>query len=372
MFLGAGASKAFKYPLTKEILKLIIIEIRQNSLFTDDDIDAEHAKLYRQLLKELIINLSPGLKLIFDGDAPIDEELLPLVTDLLSQAEHLKNTEHALADFNYDVKNPLLGSMNSINERWSLGNVITLFEWAIIKVINKSGNKRKSNLNAFIEWVRRTNQTTKAHISIITSNYDFSVEWNLLEDGEGEFTHELIDYGFNWRDVGDGEVYLRPKTPLFSIFKLHGSIDWLKCARCGFIYINPTIDIYDLAFSNQKSDANTCHCNYWPLAPVLVTPSYSRVVNDTNLAQVWRNSVELLRTADEWIIVGYSLPGEDLDIKALFLRALKGRPKPPVIKVIQQSTRSKAKYDYFFGERSYEFIEGGFEQYDFGNIDVGS
>ncbi|MBK7123868.1 MAG: hypothetical protein IPH68_14415 [Chitinophagaceae bacterium] len=61
---------------------------------------------------------------------------------------------------------------------------------------------------------------------------------------------------------------------------------------------------------------------------MLVTPSFSRTVKDTNLSQVWRNTLELLRTADEWVITGYSLPGEDLDIKSLFIRALKGRVNP--------------------------------------------
>ena len=179
-----------------------------------------------------------------------------------------------------------------------------------------------------------------------------------------------MDYGFNWRDISDGKVYLRPENPLFRVFKLHGSTDWLKCARCGFIYINPTADIYDLAFSNKKIDANMCHCGYWPLSPVLITPSFSRTVKDTNLSQVWRNTLELLRTADEWIITGYSLPGEDLDIKSLFIRALKGRSSPPVIKVIQQTRNSEVKYDCFFGENNYEFKDGGFEHYNFSEIKI--
>ena len=372
MFLGAGASKAFNYPVTKEILKIIINDIRSAELFSDADINPGQAELYRLLVKELIINLSPGLRGIFEKNDPVNEDKLPLITDLLSQAEHLYNNEHALADFNFDIKNALLGKINTLNERWNLKDVITLLEWSIIKAINKDGNTRETKLNKFINWVRHTNKSEDAFISIITSNYDYSVEWNLLEYGEGNDAHNLIDYGFNWRDVAedDGKVYLRPAKPLFRVFKLHGSTDWLKCARCGFIYINPTVDIYDLAFSNERKNANMCHCGYWPLSPVLVTPSFSRTVKDTNLSQVWRNTLELLRTADEWIITGYSLPGEDLDIKSLFIRALKGRRKPPIIKVIQQSRNSETKYDYFFGAGNYEFKEGGFEHYDFNNISI--
>lgn len=371
MFLGAGASKAFNYPVTREILNLIIEDIISGILFTDDDVNDRQAALYRILVKELIISLSPGLRPAFENGKTDEQNKLPLITELLSQAEHLNNNEHTLADFNFDIKNPLLGGIDTLNERWNLKDVITLLEWAIIKAINKEGNKTKTKLDRFISWVRQTNVSENAYISIITSNYDYAVEWNLLEYGEGYDAHKLIDYGFNWRDVGDGKVYLRPANPLFRIFKLHGSTDWLKCHRCGFIYINPTEDIYDIAFSNTKRPANTCHCNYWPLSPVLVTPSYSRTVKDTNLSQVWRNTLELLRTADEWVITGYSLPGEDLDIKSLFIRALKGRVKAPLIKVIQQTNNSQEQYDHFFGKENYTFIEGGFEHYDLSAVQTG-
>ncbi len=369
MFLGAGASKAFNYPLTKEILPSLIAEIRSGKLFEDDEIGIKERRLYQRLLKELFINLSPGLARSFD-DKKIDPDNLPLVTDLLSQAEHLANHNHALADFNFEIKHSLLGDIETINERWSLKDVIIILEWAIINIINKKGINTKTRLRQFIKWLRETNSSKEAFVSIITSNYDCSVEWNVMEDGEGLEAHRLIDYGFNWRDVDDGEIYLRPVKPLFRFLKLHGSIDWLRCDRCGFIYINPTVDIYDLAFSNDKNYDNTCHCNYWPLSPVLVTPSFSRNVYDTNLAQVWRNTLEQLRTADEWIIVGYSLPGEDLDIRSLFIRALIGRRHRPVIKVIQQSKNAKTKYDQFFGKDNYEFIDGGFDKFDFSKIKI--
>ncbi|MBK7556863.1 MAG: hypothetical protein IPI54_00395 [Chitinophagaceae bacterium] len=106
MFLGAGASKAFNYPVTKEILNLIITDIKSGILFTDDDINDRQAELYRILVKELIINLSPGLRPAFENGKTAEENKLPLITDLLSQAEHLYNNEHTLADFNFDIKNP--------------------------------------------------------------------------------------------------------------------------------------------------------------------------------------------------------------------------------------------------------------------------
>ena len=44
---------------------------------------------------------------------------------------------------------------------------------------------------------------------------------------------------------------------------------------------------------------------------------------------MWQSSLEALRSAKRWIFVGYSLPNEDIAIRALLLRALRGRKCPP-------------------------------------------
>ncbi len=62
LFLGAGASKAFGYPLTKEILPKIIGSLNNETLFKE--VKGNLGIEYRFLLKELLIALSPGLKLV--------------------------------------------------------------------------------------------------------------------------------------------------------------------------------------------------------------------------------------------------------------------------------------------------------------------
>jgi NAD-dependent SIR2 family protein deacetylase len=365
VFLGAGASKAFQYPLTSDILRLIVTRINSGKLFDGAGIPKITADQYRTMIRELLLALSPGLKPIFKEGFDFKTYELPLITELLSQAEHFFNYQQAILDYNHEIKHPSLGQLKSINERWELKDLITLLDWSIISVINEEGNVARVKLPKFINWVKKSNQSGKSFVSVITTNYDFAIEWNLLTQRERDYAHRIVDYGFNWRDVDDGEVYLRPTHPMYRIYKLHGSIDWLKCDRCGYIYVNPLVDIYDLAFSDKKKELNSCHCAYWPLKPVLVTPSYSRNTKDVNLSQIWRNTLEELRLADEWIIAGYSLPGEDLDIKSLFIRALAGRPNIPTIKVIQQSNRSKSRFDNFFGKNRYQFVCGGFENYNF-------
>ena len=65
-----------------------------------------------------------------------------------------------------------------------------------------------------------------------------------------------------------------------------------------------------------------------------------------NLLAIWQSALEALRTADELIIVGYSLPTEDIAIRSMFLRACR-RPEL-TIRVIQKRADQDAEKRYRF------------------------
>lgn len=372
VFFGAGLSGAFGFPVTRQILPCIIKELvnydREGKSWLYDE-EKENQQLYIDLLKDLLFKLSPGIKNIIE-DYPPGNELhdmkgLPLVTDLLSQLDHLIVSAQDISDWNFKKNYEPVRELNAITERIDLKILKTIFEWAIISVIGRINMKGVKGPAKLFSYIRDTNtQAKEDFITTITTNYDFLIEWNLLEYGEAKNVSSLIDYGFSWREpVDNDDVYLRPSGALFKVFKLHGSVDWLKCERCGHIYINPFTQIYMLAYLNEKNVANACHCGYWPLKPVIVTPSYIRSVFDTNLHEIWKASIEELRKADEWIIIGYSLPNEDFNIKSLFLRALNGRTSKPTITVVQFGDEAKGRFENFFGTDKLTYHEKGLEVY---------
>jgi hypothetical protein len=53
----------------------------------------------------------------------------------------------------------------------------------------------------------------------------------------------------------------------------------------------------------------------------IVSPSFVRDIRSANLSSVWQSALDWLRLADDWIIIGYSFPDEDLNIRSLFARA---------------------------------------------------
>jgi hypothetical protein len=75
---------------------------------------------------------------------------------------------------------------------------------------------------------------------------------------------------------------------------------------------------------------------------MIIAPSYVRDVRDPVLLGIWRSALESLRQAARWIIIGYSLPPEDLAIRSMLVRAYQGRdagqPEPDVT-VVQKARK---------------------------------
>jgi hypothetical protein len=124
---------------------------------------------------------------------------------------------------------------------------------------------------------------------------------------------------------------------------------------CDNIYVNPVGAIAYLSFllggeagAPERGDAwlkdlwdwgaNECHCGHRPLRHVIVAPSYVRDVRDPVILGIWHSALEALREANEWVIVGYSLPPEDVAIRSMLLRAYQGRDgeSKPRITIVQK------------------------------------
>jgi hypothetical protein len=228
-------------------------------------------------------------------------------------------------------------------------------------------------LKAFLLWIK--DKQANGPLTIVTTNYDVSVETPLFAEVGVSRVPAAIDFGFDWRDPSTGTLHPRPTKPSVAFFKLHGSLNWLRCDLCGQLYVNPLEAIAYLSFSDRQAWANTCECGWWPLRHLIVAPSTVRDVRDTHLLNVWRSATEALRTAREWFIVGYSLPDEDLAIRSMLLRAFAaqglqssteplgkraGRPGPSVT-VVQLGEAARPKYAAMF--QRFQYLGGGLDEW---------
>jgi hypothetical protein len=140
-------------------------------------------------------------------------------------------------------------------------------------------------------------------------------------------------------------------------------LNWLKCDLCGYYYINPWGFIIQQAFKDELDVNNTCVCSDdMKLKSVIVAPSYIRDVRDSNLLQIWKGALESIRTADEIIFMGYSLPAEDFGIKSILMRALNGRRERPKVTVVVNDNNSKQSYINIFGP-SVKYHSTGLQKY---------
>jgi hypothetical protein len=345
IFLGAGASKGFGYPITREILPEIRARLNAKNLFpVETNPKRERAKMRR--LTDYLGTLFPAF---FE-----EHTVLPLVTDVLSLIDHL------------------LAADETAIPKWTtreLQDCRKLLEQATIETVQPkdASSRRHDTLDRFTDWVLCEKEASGSPLTIISTNYDNLVEALLFEKIEADPVLEIgnvVDMGFSWREHTSGtfkeSVNHPPPDPWVRLLKLHGSMSWVRCPLCGFLYVNTVGEIYQQAYRGDMVDYNnTCICGHGPIQSVIVAPSMVRLVEDPDLKTIWRSALEALRIADEWVIAGYSLPSEDIAIRSILVRAFHSRGKKrkaPAVHVVQlgEDVEIEGRYRLLFPDCTFE------------------
>lgn len=311
----------------------IMQRLHQQNLFQLEKKKTAREREYEKELQFFIELLYPGLQNI---DLKTDRERVPNITDVLSLIDHLC--------FYNIPPHPVLSEEKLQHFRF-------LLDRAIYELLATYENipytpKERQLLNLFTGPIK--NAKRQGEVSIITTNYDLIIDhefYDLLKAN-------AVDYGMPYRNVSSSRIVFQPEQPVLRYFKLHGSLNWLKCDLCGHYYINHDGEIVHQSYKSIVDDQNTCVCNrHLRLKSVLVTPSIVRDIRDSNLLQVWKGALEAIRTADKLVIIGYSFPAEDLAIKSIILRGFNGRERaaPLNVEVVQLGDAAKNNYLNFFG-----------------------
>lgn len=337
VFLGAGASVPFGFASTPQLLPCILQERGLDGKALWGGINgASREKRDRMRLRSFLNGLLPGWK-------SADASDLPLITDVLS-----------LVDYSLAEGKPLFPGQSMAD----LAEIRHLIERGIYEVLWTPDDKVRKNralLDRFAGWIQKTTKSG----GVVSTNYDTCVEQRLFAR-MGARVHARMDFGFPWLDTQTAErtVRSRPQDPDLVWFKLHGSLNWLRCPVCEHLYLNPYGKIAHQPFRAETDELNTCHCGEAARLQLhLVAPSMHRSVRDANLLAVWRNALNLLIQCDHWIMIGYSLPGEDLAIRSMLIRAYHARTQPPKITVVQFGTAAQSRYRILFPKHIY--YEGG-------------
>ena len=365
VFLGAGASKTFGWPLTNELLPIILDGLISNDLFADDRINtpAQNAA-DRRLLKKTLLALCPGMRIRrqFLNES---KDKLPLVTSLLSMLDFSLMSGHAIVS---GLTPEELTDARILLER-GIYEAIAHEEEEAEKHYwpPRHSNELAPQLTSWLDRIRRDQK----QVAVITSNYDVAIEqaWGFNRYSMPQISKVGLDFGFDWTWPSAAyppDVLVRPEKPKRRLYKLHGSTNWLRCGLCDRMYIDPSlVDIAIYAYDRETRQRNMCHCGHAKLEVQIVSPSFIRDVQSPNLISVWQRALNWLRQAEDWIVIGYSFPDEDLNIRSLFTRAMASMDSPPYMTVIQfgSNEQTRIRYETFFPKEQLKFLTGGLEAF---------
>jgi NAD-dependent SIR2 family protein deacetylase len=360
IFLGAGASKTFDYPLTRELMFRIFQGLHSGQVLAERTFAHGKPVTVGRELFNFLARLLPGERLTQDS--------LPLVTGVLS-----------LLDFAIATGQVLLPGTTLVETR----RMRRLLERAILEVIpdldlwDVKAPAREDYFATTKKLLARIMQQRPAgKVAVVTTNYDMLSDWLALElagvSGQPQkwdihSVAQQIDFGFRWVHPTSPveRLFPRPPAPKFTLLKLHGSTNWLRCPLCENIYINPNGPIGQLVEDDHKlpDKYNSCHCSPTRLEPQIVSPSFVREMREPNLVATWKCALEILREADHWLMVGYSFPDEDVGIRALLTRAYGSRPNQasaPRVSVVQLDDKARVNYESFFPPGTVKYYTGGF------------
>jgi NAD-dependent SIR2 family protein deacetylase len=360
VFLGAGASAQFGYPLNDELLGKILLGLDHETLFGRGRAEKNNRAWFKDRLLGFVPGLADRWAAIHtrNGSPPCLRELGVSITDVITLVDRAVQLGEARAKMTPN----------------DLGRFRMLFERATYDVISSSGathgSEAQVRLQEFIRWLDRL----KGPVCILTTNYDMAVDRRLFRKvshsrsvAREELVRKRIDFGFPWKSPNTGDLVTRPLEPRWRLFKLHGSFNWLRCRVCGQNYLNVHGAIGSLAYWERVRRWNTCHCNDWAgLEAHFVAPSLLRNRTELQLLQVWQAALEELGVTDRWVIIGYSLPPEDIAIRALFLRGWEAhrRKERLRIDVVQydkdgRENATERAYHSFFPSKNLHYVRTG-------------
>ena len=328
IILGAGATKACGGPLTDEILPAAL-----NGKIADD------------------------LRAVKVDDR---EELLDLTWKFMTECFNVPNTGVIKKE---DCPNlPMILSMlrRSIELGQPIGNwggedlvrVKRAIDYSIFAVIEAALRHMPRNARSHTLVLE---PLYKKHIepTVISLNYDVIIDNAMFALSERYAGSATPDYGV---DISTEQyVNVKARGVFGRLFKIHGSLNFLYCEKCsrldlfvseGLNKLRTSKALDELYHDAPFNDAYSCrgtpcrdylNCDGF-VSPILITPTFVKDYQNPHVDKVWKEAETAMKNSDKAIIIGYSLPNDDVEIAMLFKRGLNhlSREKITVVEYVDK------------------------------------
>ena len=310
IILGAGATKACGGPLTDDILPAALNgEMEHDDRTTLLQDREELLYLTKEFLNECF-NVPMNLNRLTREDCPS----LPMVLSMLRRSA---------------VTNLPIGNW----EGDRLLKAKRAIEYAVFAVI-EAALRRIPQDRQFHGKLLQPLYENNVEPTVISLNYDVIVDNAMFSLSEYFQNMHPPDYGV---DIATQRYDDFCSNGTFGkLFKIHGSLNWLFCEKCKRLdlfvskgmrtgkaldelyHFNP----FDDAYSCQGTPCrNKPDCNGF-VSPILITPTYVKDYENPHIENVWAKAERSMKEADRAVIIGYSMPTDDVEVAMLFKRGL--------------------------------------------------
>lgn len=318
IILGAGATKACGGPLTDDILPAAL-----NGEMAHDDRTTLIADR-----EELLVLTYEFLKESFN--VPVDKNpierqdcpSLPMVLSMLRRSVELGKP---------------IG-------RWQGDDLVKAkraIEYAIFAVIEAALRRIPPN-RRFHHTLLEPLYAQGAEPAVVSLNYDVIVD-NAMFSLSEQFQH-MRPPNYCVEIETDKYKDFCAYGNFGRLLKIHGSLNWLYCDKCQRLDLfvsegmrtGKALD--DLYHSVPFDDAYSCRgtpCRNRPacdgfVSPILITPTYVKDYENPHVERVWAEAEAAMQQSDRAVIIGYSLPTDDVEVAMLFKRGLDHLPREKI------------------------------------------
>jgi NAD-dependent SIR2 family protein deacetylase len=293
VFLGAGASCAEGAPGQADLFKAYFQHCREQPLFYDRrlSIDRELATFF-----QVFFNIDVDHDDFEAVQFPTFEEALGILELAISREESFRGFDNS--------------------DQFGQGSRIRSVRRALILLIalilDQTLERGRSLHNRLVS--RLVDQQIARNFEFLSFNYDILID-NALVAQQPVFD---LDYGLEFTNFLKDADWHRPAVDgAVRLLKLHGSLNWLYCPTCRTVTLTPK----EKGICKIVLDPAACTCSCGTLAvPIIIPPSYFKVLSNLYLQEVWNLAEQALSRADMWVFCGYSFPDADMHVKYLLKR----------------------------------------------------
>lgn len=272
-------------------------------------------------------------------------ELKRVISEEMKKANLQVDLEDVFTNFDKSIKHKEnLGQYNYIEIERLRNDLLKIF---IFHFAGASKSFDGDSYKNFIESIK-----DKKNISIISLNWDLVLEQLFKENGINYDSCLAKSY---W--CSDSNNNSKRGNKNVCLYKMHGSINWLKCHSCGKINIIKKINLQETSLFDDAKENKCLSCKVCDkesetlLQAEIITPTMIKAIENQLYQNIWAGASRAIANADEILFIGYSLPSADFDFRYLLKNNVSKNCKIKVI--LAPGDKPKKSNEFFCVETRY-------------------